>query len=143
MRRLPPALMCPLGKAPAIVALASTPGLAQGNLGGAVGKRDRAIAGDTAKPPARTANKPRQIGKAPCRRIGGTWTWIVGTVAVFETNGSARHVGISTATWSCKDAAVVATWSNGYIDSISIPDDAKRLSVTNNAGNSFVATRRQ
>jgi hypothetical protein len=126
-----------------------SPALAQaGSTGGTIGKQGKSASGDEeAKKPrasggiGTSAGKSRRTADRPCDKIVGKWRWVYGTEAIFDQNGTGRHFG-STANWTCTDGVVIATWNSGWVDRITISADGNSLSIVNNAGITFAASRK-
>jgi hypothetical protein len=122
-----------------------------GSIGGTIGKQDKSISGGVdaetrraAPPPKRSATKAQDTSSDhSCTRIVGNWTWYLGlTETVFNQGGTARNSGGATGTLTCTGGTVVAKWSNGYVDRMSISNDGDSLSITNNLGVTWAATRK-
>jgi len=123
-----------------------------GSTGGTIGKQDKSISGggeaDTARAGPQLKRSATKSQGTPsshsCNRIVGNWTWYLGlTETVFNQNGTAQNVaGKATGTWTCTGGRAVAKWSTGYVDRMSISSDGDSLSITNNLGVAFTATRK-
>ena len=122
-----------------------------GSTGGTIGKQNKSISGgvnaeprSAAPPPKRPATKAQDTSSDhSCNRVVGNWTWYLGqTETVFNRGGTARNSGGVTGTLTCIGGKVVATWSNGFVDRMSISNDGDSLSITNNLGMTWTATRK-
>jgi hypothetical protein len=132
-----------------------SPVLAQaGSTGGTIGNTNKSLSGGEDTEPHRKPNREAPIrhrsttekstGSA-CQKIVGTWAWhyISGTTeTVFSPNGSGRsNIGL-TNSWTCTGRIATVIWSHGYVDRLTISRDGSSLSITNNKGESFSATRK-
>jgi len=115
------------------------------SIGGSLGKTDKSASGGEPAPEARkrAALKPAKAvtaREASCRYLVGAWIWSPGTT-IFAADGSERHSSGATGAWTCKDGVAIATWNNGFVDTIRISPDGKTLSIENNMGRTFSVTR--
>jgi len=129
-----------------------TPALAQqpGSAGGSIGKHGKSASGGEEEKPA-AKPKPRRAsaeGEAPrrkaagCGRIAGTWHWVWGTTTIIKADGTAsNNNGAYTSSWTCKGNTYTFIWSNGFRDTATLSDDGGSMSIVNNIGFSFGATR--
>jgi hypothetical protein len=148
------------------VALAPTSAVAQaGSTGGTIGKQGKSVSGSEpeAKPPS-AVRKPNKRGEnpsppaaaivpsaqspgtpataSPCAGTVGIWSWFIGGDVVIKTNGTVEAVNGLTARWQCNDGLIVMTWSNGFVDRLTLSSDRTKLSGTNNWGLGVSATRK-
>ncbi len=118
-----------------------------GSTGGTLGKTDKSISGEEPKPratPKASQNAPVRRN-AGCQRIVGTWAWhyVLGTTeTVFSSDGTGRGSTGLTNSWTCGGGLVTVKWSHGYTDRVEISPDGRSLSIRNNVGQSFSATRK-
>lgn len=130
-----------------------------GSTGGTLGNTDKSISGErqeepSSQPKSREA-KPRAAPKEPrnalasrntgCQGIVGTWAWhyVLGTTeTVFNSDGTGTSSTGLTNSWVCSGSLVTIKWSHGFTDRAEISRDGRSLSITNNTGQSFSATRK-
>jgi hypothetical protein len=121
----------------------STPGFAQGSIGGSIGKQGKSVSGGEetttlpAKrrdPPARTATEnPPEKKVSGCGNFFGTWTsgggsWLFGeNDTTISADGTARHLSGIVGNWTCSSGVVVLVWKNWATDKIKLSADGKRL----------------
>jgi hypothetical protein len=125
-----------------------------GSTGGTVGKTDKSLSGGEDARPTSQPNSQAHVRQpttkeqrtgGSCGKIVGTWAWhyLLGTSeTVFRSDGTASNSGGITNTWTCAGSIIVATWSHGFVDRIKVSPDGSSLSITNNIGQSFSATRK-
>jgi hypothetical protein len=126
-----------------------------GSVGGTIGKTDKSISGgvnvEGHASPKREAAPKRSVNTkignknathGGCQRIIGTWTWFFGTTTVFSSGGSASNSSGLTSTWRCAGGVVVALWSHGITDRITISSDGNRLSVSSSNGITWAGARK-
>jgi hypothetical protein len=137
--------------AAAYVPFASTAFSQAGSTGGTLGNTDKAISGDRREEPSSRQeprsphSTPRASQNAGCQRIVGAWAWhyTLGTTeTVFRSDGTGTSSTGLTSSWTCNSNVVTVKWSHGYTDRAQISPDGRSLSITNNVGDSFSATRK-
>jgi hypothetical protein len=122
-----------------------------GSTGGTLGNTDKSISGERQEPQEPKSRAPRASRdalvprNAGCQRIVGTWAWhyVLGTTeTVFASDGTGTSSTGLTNTWTCSGSLATIKWSHGFTDRAQISPDGRSLSITNNAGQSFSATRK-
>jgi hypothetical protein len=128
-----------------------------GSTGGVIGKQDKSISGgvpatppggEARKRPAVSATRERSAPKRgdagpKCSDVAGTWDWFNGDVHAFSAGGTMRGPGV-TGNWTCSNVTFVLTWSNGFVDRLTLSSDGSHfhLSGRNQYGLPVNGTRR-
>jgi hypothetical protein len=123
-----------------------------GATGGTIGKTDKSVSGDNDSGPHQAPRQPRaykpdgQSTSSSCRKVVGNWSWKGGTAdAVFNSDGTGRLTwpfGAASCTWKCDGSGVIANWSIGVVDRITISGDGNSLLINNSQGETFSSTRK-
>jgi hypothetical protein len=78
--------------------------------------------------------------------IVGVWDWDpIGTTATFYEDQTCKYSLGNRGKWTHPNAAArryEVSWSNGFIDTVTLSPDGNELNVNNNAGGRFTAKRR-
>jgi hypothetical protein len=115
-----------------------------GSTGGSIGKTNKSISGgDTERRGEEHARKPHRSSEhhASGCNIAGKWTWSTGGTATIKHGGKLSK-GARTASWTCSNDKVVLVWSHGFVDHLTLSEDGRTLSGTNNLGYEITASRK-
>lgn len=84
--------------------------------------------------------------QAQTATLAGSWNWGAGGgVVEIRADGGGNDSRGNTMQWTLRDASrgvYELRWSHGYTDTATLAPDGRTLAIVNNAGVSFVATRR-
>lgn len=82
--------------------------------------------------------------KAVADQLCGRWRWGAGGIVEINCDGSGRGSDGQTVQWTVRDAATrtyTLRWSHGFTDTVTLAPDGNSLTVVNNQGFRFTATR--
>jgi hypothetical protein len=96
--------------------------------------------------PGTPTNQTQGGLSAPQSGLDGSWDWGAGGgIVVIKLDGTGNDSRGNTMKWTIRDAKAglfELKWSHGYTDRATLSADGNSLSVVNNVGTTFVATRR-
>jgi hypothetical protein len=120
--------------------LVNGPTLAQGSVGGTIGKQDKSISGDgpvdsrTQHGPHAAKNPAMASPSGPCARILGTWRWYNGVIVTVNANGTTTQSDGNSATVVCGEGTYTFTWLRIATTQMTLSSDGRRLSGTSVIG---------
>lgn len=75
-----------------------------------------------------------------CRAVPGAWTWPIVGGGVLYRNGTSNLNGIP-GSWTCASGHVTITWSNGFVDQMTLSADGNSMAGNNNIGPVWASKR--
>ena len=120
--------------------LVNGPTLAQGSVGGTIGKQDKSISGDgpvnsRTQDGSHAAKTPAMASPSgPCARILGNWRWYNGVIVTVNANGTTSQSDGHSATVVCSEGTYAFTWFGIATTQMTLSSDGRRLSGTSAIG---------
>lgn len=76
-----------------------------------------------------------------CNAVPGVWDWFINGDVTFRSNGSLVQGSLG-GRWQCANGTVTITWDHGYTDQLTLADDGRMMTGTNQTGNTVSGRKR-
>jgi hypothetical protein len=119
-----------------------------GSTGGSIGKTGKSVTGgdepERSYPARSTARHRETVRVSTCSKLLGVWKGALGGDITYKSGGAVTStIPVNEGRWSCGNTGIIVTWTKiPSADHCTLSSNGMLQTCTNNAGNSFVRSRK-